>query len=79
MPDPITMLLVAAGVLTGIVGYGAGLASLVSFPALLAAGHATTDREPDQHGVAGRHHRRRWPRPRSRRASWSHSRARCSR
>ncbi|SPD85791.1 protein of unknown function [Micropruina glycogenica] len=58
MPDPITMLLVAAGVLTGIVGYGAGLASLVTFPALLAAGHAITDREPDQHGVAGRHQRR---------------------
>lgn len=38
-PDLITMfLLVLAGVLTGIVGYGAGLASLVSFPALLAAG-----------------------------------------
>ncbi len=39
VPDVTTMvLLLAAGVLTGIVGYGAGLASLVSFPALLAAG-----------------------------------------
>lgn len=37
--DPTTLLLLAlAGVLTGIVGYAAGLASLVSFPALLAAG-----------------------------------------
>jgi uncharacterized membrane protein YfcA len=33
-----TLLLLLAGVLTGIVGYGAGLASVVSFPALLATG-----------------------------------------
>lgn len=39
VPDLTTLLwLVAAGVLTGIVGYGAGLASLVWFPAVLAVG-----------------------------------------
>lgn len=39
VPDLTTfVLLVLAGILTGIVGYGAGLASLISFPALLATG-----------------------------------------
>ena len=40
-PDLTTpLLLLLAGVLTGIVGYGAGLASVVSFPSLLATGLA---------------------------------------